>query len=254
MQQGSDVKQAIINNRSNKELRCLLFEATYNTPVVVEARARGESHPSTNANIGLLSYHKLVWVVFPNVLHWLTKHIFFARDAQSDSGGQCRCQSSQRNSPPFQQRIGFLAWTTPIAQNSSKISGEKERESDELSLSFSVQGVSRLKYLLWRHCNESYLSFQNCRNINHLLNTLQAISLFPPFNWGRSLTCPISVRNWSLCLHATLLLRHLQFHISVRSISETNWIQAWKLIKLMLTLHSIQWVSLSVGMALNALT
>ena len=128
MQQGSDVKQAIINNRSNKELRCLLFEARYNTPVVVEARARGESHPSTNANIGLLSYHKLVRVVFPNVLHWLTKHIFFARDAQSDSGGQCRCQSSQRNSPPFQQRIGFLAWTTPIAQNSSKISGEKENQ------------------------------------------------------------------------------------------------------------------------------
>ena len=208
MQQGSDVKQAIINNRSNKELRCLLFEATYNTPVVVEARARGESHPSTNANIGLLSYHKLVRVVFPNVLHWLTKHIFFARDAQSDSSGQCRCQSSPRSHSSRE----LDSWHEQ--RQSLKIPPRYPERKRENQMSFHCLLACRVFQDLNTYYGDTetsliYPSTIVCRNINHFLHTLQAISLFPPFNWGRSLTCPISVPKL-----APLSSRHAAFEAS----------------------------------------
>ena len=79
----------------------------------------------------------------------------------------------------------------------------------------------------------------NPRINSYLLYTVLVppfISFFLSFSSHRligvatgSLTCPNLVRNWPLCLYATLLLRHLQVPSSVLSISETNWPQAWKL-------------------------
>ena len=145
MQQGSDVKQAIINNRSNKELRCLLFEATYNTPGVV---GRGEGCKVIQVQMQTLGYSHIInlFELCFQMSFTDSQNTYFLHAMHNLTAVGNAVVNHHRAPIPAENWIPGMN-----DANRSKFLQDirRDRESDELSLSFSVQGVSRLKYPFW---------------------------------------------------------------------------------------------------------